>query len=227
MSQQKTEKKLDPNIIKDIQAKLKDIKPTADNKIVDKEKDRVMAKVAKVRDFQEYFRPYQERRTLMWNELGSVNSYDLPINANAGQPNTPAKYVEHLTLYYSEPSVEQMNTIDELRGASQDMDRQERFANTVPYSEIKKMGMTIPQNYLTLSKEGAEIKRKLLIQQIIALCGIDEETAKSVAAVAHAVSLSDILDSWEYRARTGYPNSQPEKGGTSNTSQSESTSTYS
>lgn len=217
----KTEKKKDKKegIIDKIQEEL-NASRHPQNKIVDKVKDQVMAKIANVRDFQEYYRPYQEKRTLMWNELGSQNSYDVPININAGKPLEPANFAQTITLYYNDPSREQMNHIERLRGTSQDLDRQERVANTLPLNEIEKKGMTIPKNYLTISTQAAQAKEDLLIARIVMFCGVNEETAKNISNIAHSGSLDDILDSWEYRARTGFPNSQPVKDGMSSTSQS-------
>lgn len=219
MSEDKKKKEVERPIIEDIQKQL-DLAKEPKNKIVDKVKDAVIAKIALVKDFQEYYRPYQERRTLMWNELGAKNSYDVPINIHAGRPQVPAEFTKTITLYYNDPSREQMNNIEKLRGTSQDLDRQERLANTLPLNEIEKRGMTIPKNYLTISSESAEAKEKLLIDRIIMFCGVNEETAKHIALISHSTSLDDILDSWEYRARTGYPNSSPVKDGTPSTSSS-------
>jgi hypothetical protein len=196
-------------------------KEKPDNKIVDKVKDAVLAKVATIADFTEYYRPYQERRTLMWNELGQKNSYDIPINANAGKPLEPADFSRTITLYYNDPSREQMNNIEKIRGMSQDLDRQERAANAIPLDQLeKKYGIKLPKNYFSISTEAAEKKEELLTARIIMFCGVDEHTAGNIATIAHAGSLDDILDSWEYRARTGFPNSSPVKDGTPNTSSS-------
>jgi hypothetical protein len=216
----KTEKKsVERPIIEDIQKQL-DAAKDSKNKIVDKKKDEVLAKIATVRDFQEYYRPYQEGRTLMWNELGALNAYDLPINVNAGRPDVPAVFSNHLTLYYTDPSREQVDLCDTLRGKYQDMDRQERTANTLPINEIKKMGLTIPVNYFTISSDSAKAKKELTLQRIIMFCGVSKDTAGHIATVAHSTSLDDILDSWEYRVRTGYPNSKAVQGGSENTSSS-------
>lgn len=211
-------KKIEEGMVDKIQAALDNAKNNPQNKVVDKEKDKVIAKIATVRDFQEYYRPYQEKRTLMWNELGALNSYDIPININAGKPEVPARFTQTLTLYYNDPSREQMDNIEKLRGLSQDLDRQERLANTLPINEIKKMGLTIPKNYMTISKEAADAKEKLLTARIIMFCGVDAETAGHIALVSHAISLDDILDSWEYRARTAFPNYAPVKDGIPSTS---------
>ena len=215
----KKEKIVERPIIEDIQKQLDQAKDSK-NKVVDKEKDKVLAKIATVRDFQEYYRPYQEGRTLMWNELGALNAYELPINNNAGKPEVPASFTQHLTLYYTDPSREQVDLCDQLRGTYQDMDRQERTANTLPINEIKKMGLTIPKNYFTISSDSARAKRELTLQRIIMFCGVSKDTAGHIATVAHSTSLDDILDSWEYRVRTGYPNSKAESGDTQNTSSS-------
>ena len=219
----KKEGTVDKNIVDEIQKSLdKAHENQPQNKIVDKVKDAVIAKIATVRDFQEYYRPYQERRTLMWNELGAKNSYDVPININAGKPLEPADFSRTITIYYNDPSREQMNTIERIRGFSQDLDRQERIANTIPVDQIeKKFGMKLPKNYFTISQEAAEKKEQLLIQRIVMFCGVDEEMAKHIALISHSMSLDDILDSWEYRARTGFPNSDPVKDGTMSTSHSE------
>ena len=210
------EKHVERPIIDEIQKAL-DTAKTQD-KVVDKEKEKVLAKISTVRDFQEYYRPFQEQRTLMWNELGALNHYNLPTNVNAGKPDVPASFTTHLTLHYNDPSREQMDKVDELRGIYQDLDRQERAANTTPMHELKKMGLTIPKNYFTISSDSAKAKKELNLQRIIMFCGIKKETAEHISLVAHSTALDDILDSWEYRCRTGYPNSQAESDGTQNTS---------
>jgi len=166
-------------------------------------------KAKTVKDFEAYFRPYQEKRTLLWNELGKVNSFDLPININAGDPDSPAKYSKSITLWFNSASHEQLEKIDRLRGKSSDLDRVERLSN-MPISELEKKGLKIPVNYFTISTEAAQAKEDLLILRIISFCGIDRDTADNVKKIGDSRSLSDILDSWEYRCRTGYPNSSTE-----------------
>ncbi len=166
-------------------------------------------KAKSVKDFESYFRPYQEKRTLLWNELGKVNSFDLPININAGDPDLPAKYSKTITLWFNSASHEQLEKIDRLRGTSSDLDRIERLSN-MPIAELEKKGLRIPANYLTVSTEAADAKEKLLILRLISFCGIDKDTAQNVKKIGDSRSLSDILDSWEYRCRTGYPNSNTE-----------------
>jgi len=206
-------------IIDRIQAEL-DKSKNNDTKIVDKVKEEAIAKIANVRDFQEYFRPMQERRTLLWNELGVKNSYDILINVNAGKPDVPAKYSQTITLYYNDPSREQMQNIEELRGKSQDLDRIERLCNTLPMHEIEKRGFAIPKNYTNISMEAAKAKEELLIARIIMFCGVEKNMAENIADIAHSNSLDDILDSWEYRARVGFPNLNPGSSGTQNISYS-------
>lgn len=174
-------------------------------------------KAGAVKDFENYFRPYQEKRTLLWNELGKVNVFDLPINIHAGKPNIPASYSKTIQLYFNSASNEQMEKIDRLRGKTSDLDRVERLSN-IPMAELEKKGLRIPANYFTISSEAAEAKERLLILRIVTFCGIDEETANNVKVLADSRSLLDILDSWEYRCRTGYPNSSTES--TQSTSQS-------
>ena len=166
-------------------------------------------KARSVKDFESYFRPYQEKRTLLWNELGKVNSFDLPINVNAGDPDLPAKYSKSITIWFNSASHEQLEKIDRLRGKSSDLDRIERLSN-MPISELEKKGLQIPVNYFTISTEAAKAKEDLLILRLISFCGIDKETADNVKKIGDSRSLSDILDSWEYRCRTGYPNSSTE-----------------
>jgi len=174
-------------------------------------------KAAGVKDFENYFRPYQEKRTLLWNELGKVNVFDLPINIHAGKPNIPASYSKTIQLYFNSASNEQMERIDRLRGKSSDLDRVERLSN-IPMAELEKKGLRIPANYFTISSEAAEAKEKLLILRIVTFCGVEEDTAQNVKVLADSRSLLDILDAWEYRCRTGYPNSSTES--TPSTSQS-------
>jgi hypothetical protein len=166
-------------------------------------------KAKSVKDFESYFRPYQEKRTLLWNELGKVNSFDLPINIHAGDPDLPAKYSKSVTLWFNSASHEQLEKIDRLRGTSSDLDRIERLSN-MPIAELEKKGLQIPHNYFTISTEAADAKEKLLILRLISFCGIDKETAENIKKIGDSRSLSDILDSWEYRCRTGYPNSSTE-----------------
>jgi len=162
-----------------------------------------------VKDFEAYFRPYQEKRTLLWNELGRVNQFDLPINIFAGNPDVPAKYSKTITLWFNSASHEQLESIDRLRGKSSDLDRIERLSN-MPIAELEKKGLKIPANYLTVSTDAADAKEKLLLLRLVSFCGIDKSTAENVKKIADSRSLSDILDSWEYRCRTGYPNSSTE-----------------
>jgi soluble cytochrome b562 len=177
--------------------------------------DTASDKAASVKDFENYFRPFQEKRTLLWNELGKVNQFDLPINVNAGKPEVPANYTKTITLYYNSASNEQLEKIDRLRGKSSDLDRIERLSN-MPIAELEKKGLKIPSNYFTISTEAAQAKEDLMILRIVSLCGIDVDTAKKIKGIADSRSFSDILDSWEYRCRTGYPNSKSE--GTPSTS---------
>lgn len=212
----KSKKKVEPtkelelsdSVIEDIQARLK--RSNIDElKVLSNAVTVASEKAAAVKDFESYFRPYQEKRTLLWNELGKVNVFDLPINVNSGRPNKPASYSKTIQLYFNSASNEQMEQIDRLRGKSSDLDRVERLSN-MPIKELEAKGLKIPSNYLTVSSEGAEVKEKLMILRMVALCGIDEETAQNVKRISDSRALLDILDSWEYRCRTGYPNSNSE-----------------
>ena len=191
--------------LEELQSKLK--KSNVDElKVLSKAITTASDKASTVKDFESYFRPYQEKRTLLWNELGSVNTFDLPVNVNAGQMNKPASYSRTIQLYFNSASNEQMEEMDRLRSKATDLDRVERLSN-LPIKELEAKGLKIPSNYLTVSSEGADKKEKLLILRIVTLCGVDEDTAKKIKVIADARSLLDILDSWEYRCRTGYPNS--------------------
>ena len=207
---------LNDRFLEDIQSKLR--KTNIDElREISKASTKAAEKVLAVKDFEGYFRPYQEGKTLLWNELGKVNSYDLPINVNAGDVEKPASYSKTITLYFNSASNEQMETIEKLRGKSQDLDRIERLSN-MPITELEKKGLKIPSNYFTISTEAAQAKETLLITRIVALCGIDKTTAESIKKIADSRSLLDILDSWEYRCRTGYPNSKTEPGGSTSVS---------
>ncbi len=176
-------------------------------KQISKQSEDAAAKVLTVKNFEEYFRPFQEKRTLLWNELGKNNSYDLPININAGKPLVPANYSKTITLHFNSASKEQMQHIENIRGKSSDLDRIERLSNTMSADQMEKKGLHLPKNYLTISTEAAQSKEDLLHARICIFTGVDEDTAKEIAVIADSRSLDDILDSWEYRNRTGYPNS--------------------
>jgi hypothetical protein len=199
---------LSDSVINSIQEKLKRSN-VGELKKLTTAADTASDKAASVKDFENYFRPFQEKRTLLWNELGKVNQFDLPVNVNAGKPNVPASYTKTITLYYNSASNEQLEQIDKLRGKSSDLDRIERLSN-MPIAELEKKGLRIPSNYFTISSEAAESKEKLMILRIVSFTGTDEETAKKIKGIADSRSFSDILDSWEYRCRTGYPNSNSE-----------------
>lgn len=177
-------------------------------------------KVMGIKGFEEYFRPFQEARTLLWNELGKANTYDLPVNVNAGKPLIPADYKKTIKLHFNSASKEQMQYIEKLRGISQDLDRTERMANTLSTEQIEKKGLKIPANFMTISSESAKKKEELLTSRTIIFCGVDKETAENISAIADSRSLDDILDSWEYRIRTGYPNSTQSTEPSQSTSQS-------
>ncbi len=171
-----------------------------------------------IKDFDAYFRPYAEKRNIVWNELAKDNIFDIPINVNAGQVLKPASFTQTITLHYNDASKEQMQHIETLRGKTSDLDRQDRVYNSLSMSEMDKKGLKLPQNYATLSTEAATAKDDLLVARIVVFCGVDQETAKEIAVISHSQSLDRILDAWEYRNRTGFPNSNPEH--TQSTSQS-------
>jgi hypothetical protein len=83
---------------------------------------------------------------------------------------------------------------------------------------MEKKGLKLPQNYATLSREAAASKEELLALRITVFCGVDSDTAKEIGVIAHSQTLDRILDAWEYRNRTGFPNSSTEP--TQSTSQS-------
>lgn len=213
--------KIDVNsdFINKIQSKLNSSN-VASLETVGKQSKDAASKVMGIKGFEEYFRPFQEARTLLWNELGKANSYDLPINMNAGKPDIPADYKKTIKLHFNSASKEQMQYIERLRGRSQDLDRTERMSNTLSTEQIEKKGLKIPHNFMTISAEAAEKKDELLVARIIIFCGVDKSTAQDIAAIADSRSLDDILDSWEYRIRTGYPNSTQSTEPSQSTSQS-------
>jgi|ERR1044071_6214458 hypothetical protein len=214
---QAPKKVYDENYIQKIQSKL-----AATNSDELKKVNKVIEDAQKiannVKDFDAYFRPFQEKRTLLWNELAKYNSFEIPINVNAGQVNKPANFSSTVTVHYNDASKEQMQHIETLRGKSSDLDRQDRVYNSLSMNEMDKRGLKLPQNYQTLSTEAAQAKDDLLISRICIFCGVEEDVAKELAVICHSQSLDRILDSWEYRNRTGFPNSNTEP--TQNTSQS-------
>ena len=196
---------IDEGYISKIQNKL-NTSNTDVMKSSNKQVEDAAAKVRAVKNFEEYFRPYQEQRTLMWNELGKANHFDLPINKNAGRPLMKADYSQSITLHFNSASKEQMQHIENLRAKSQDLDRIERLSNTMSTDLMEKKGLKIPKNYLTVSAEAAIAKEDLLHARIVIFCGVDEDTAKEIAIISDSQSLDQILDAWEYRNRTGFPN---------------------
>lgn len=202
--------KIDEGYLGRIQNKLNTSNEPAIKNQASRASELAAAKVQEVKNFEEYFRPFQEKRTLLWNELGKNNSYDLPINMNAGKPLLPANYTKSLTLHFNSASKEQMQHIENLRGKSSDLERTERLSNTMSTDQMEKRGIRLPKNYLTVSSEAAVSKEDLLNARIVIFCGVDLDTAREIAIIGDSRSLDDILDAWEYRNRTGYPNSNTE-----------------
>lgn len=209
--------KMDENYVQKIQSKL-----STGNTDELKKANVVMEAAQKVansiKDFDAYFRPYAEKRNIVWNELAKNNTFEIPINVNAGQIDKPASFTQTITLHYNDASKEQMQHIETLRGKSSDLDRQDRIYNSLSMSEMEKKGLKLPQNYATLSTEAANSKEELLVDRIVVFCGVEKDVAKEIAVICHSQTLDRILDSWEYRNRTGFPNSSPEL--TQSTSQS-------
>jgi hypothetical protein len=175
-------------------------------------------KAAGVKDFEAYFRPLTEKRSVTYNELAKNNSFDIPININAGNVRKPASFTKTITLNYNDASKEQMLEIETLRGKVSDLERVDRVASSLSVSEMDKKGIKLPVNFATVSAECSRAKEELLELRIIVNCGVDEDTAKDIARIAHSQTLDSILDAWEYRNRTGFPNSNPDN--TPNSSQS-------